>query len=269
VQDELNITRSLTFNAGFRYDYYNRVQASLDPRAALIYRPWPETAFKLIYGEAFRIPNVFELYYSVPNLLPNPSLRPEKIRSTELVWEQAISHSLWLSTAAFLKHMDGMITEVPTATNELIFQNVQDVNATGVELELSAQLPKGMEGNVSYSFQQTKDAATNEFLSNSPRNLVKLGLTQPVVNRKMFFSLDAQYRSRIQSLDSGSVSPFTVVNAALLCRNLGKHLDVSAAVYNVFDRKYFDPPSSENLQLPIQQDGRGFRFKLTWHWGEP
>jgi iron complex outermembrane receptor protein len=256
-------------NAGLRYDYYNRVEASLDPRAAMIYRPWSQTALKIIYGEAFRVPNVYELYYSVLPCLPNPNLRPEKIRTTELVWEQGLSRHLWLSTSAFFNQMHGLITEVPTAADELIFQNLQDVNSKGLEVELSAEAPGGLEGRASYSFQQTKDGATNQFLSNSPRNLVKLSLSQPVLHRKVFFSLNAQYRSRIQSLDSGPVSPFTVVNATVLARNIGKHMELSGSVYNLFDRQYSDPPSSANLQLPIRQDGRSIRVKLTWHMGEP
>ena len=71
----------------------------------------------------------------------------------------------------------------------------------------------------------------------------------------------------MQSLDSGPVSPFTVVNGTLLSRNFGNRFDLSASVYNLLDKKYFDPPSAENLQLPIQQDGRSFRVKLTWQLG--
>src|SRR5205085_6691088 len=97
---------------------------------------------------------------------------------------------------------------------------------------------------------------------------VKLGLTQPLLRRRMFISLDAQYRSRIQPLVASPVSPFTTFNLTALGRNLGKHLDLAASVYNLLDRKYFDPPSAENLQQPIQQDGRSFRNSLTWRPGE-
>jgi iron complex outermembrane receptor protein len=49
-------------------------------------------------------------------------------------------------------------------------------------------------------------------------------------------------------------------------RNLGKHLQVSASTYNLFDRRYFDPGAAEHRQSAIQQDGRSFRLKLTWTW---
>jgi outer membrane receptor protein involved in Fe transport len=268
LQDELTITKSLALNAGFRYDYYSTISASLDPRAALIYRPWSRTAFKLIYGEAFRAPNVYELYYSVAPNLPNPALNPEKIRATELVWEQGLSSRLWLSTSAFYNTIDHLITQEPVGSDLEIFRNLQNVKSSGLELEFKGQLSRGLEGDASYSFQETKDRATGQFLSNSPRNLVKLSLSQALRRRKMFVSLDAQYRSRIQSLAGGSVSPFSIVNFTLLGRRIGKHVDLSASVYNLLDKQYFDPPSSENLQQPIQQDGRSFRVKMTWHLGE-
>ena len=268
VQDELTLTKTLALNAGLRYDYYNRVEASTDPRAALIYRPRPQTTFKLIYANAFRAPNVYELYYAVSPLLPNPDLKPERIRTTELVWEEGITDHVWISTSAFYNAIDGLITDEVVGTDSLIFRNLQDVKSTGLELEIRGQLHQGLEGVASYSFQQTKDRTTDQFLSNSPRNLVKLSLNQSLLHRKLFVSLDAQYRGRIQSLDSGPVSPFAVVNTTLLSRNLVSHLDISASVYNLLDKKYFDPPSSENLQLPIQQDGRSFRIKLTWHPGD-
>ncbi len=267
LQDELTITKKLSLNAGLRYDYYNRVDASTNPRAALVYRPLSQSAFKILYGSAFRIPNVYELYYSSPPNLPNPTLKPEKIHTAEFVWEQGIGSHVWLSTSAFHTWMDGLITQIPTANDLEIFENIQDVRSSGVELEIRGQLPGGLEGTASYSFQETKDRATNQFLSDSPRNLAKLSLSQPLLRRKVFFTLDAQYRSRIQSLDSTPISPFTVLNATILGHSIGNHLELSASAYNLLNRTYFDPPSSENLQLPIQQDGRSLRLKLVWNLG--
>ena len=56
----MTLAKSLTLNAGVRYDEYSDVAGATDPRAALIYRPASKTDLKLIYGQAFRIPNVYE-----------------------------------------------------------------------------------------------------------------------------------------------------------------------------------------------------------------
>jgi outer membrane receptor for ferrienterochelin and colicin len=268
LQDEFTISKSLALNAGIRYDYYSSVNASTDPRLALIYRRSSNTAFKFIYGEAFRAPNVYEKYYSVSPNLPNPTLNPEKIRSTEFVWEQGVPDRAWLSASAFHTTMVDLITQEPVESNMFIFRNVQDVESNGLELELKGKLSQGLNGTASYSFQETKDRDTKQFLSSSPRNLGKLNLIQPLLKQRMFVSLDAQYRSRIHTLSGGSVSPFSVFNINLLGRKIGEHMDLSAGLYNVLDKRYFDPSSSENLQDAIQQDGRTFRVKMTWHLGE-
>ncbi len=267
VQDELTISKSLTLNAGLRYDYYSHTRASTDPRAALIYHPWKSSVFKLVYGQAFRVPNVYELYYSVPPNLPNPALKPEKIRDAELIWEQQIKSNFWFTMSGFYDRVNDLIT-AEIDGNDQIFRNLQNTKSKGVELEVRTHLLHQLEAGASYSFQQTRDRSTNELLSNSPRNLMKLNLSQPLLHKKLFASADAQYRSRIQSLDNGSVSPFWICNASLLGRNFGRHWDLSATAYNLLNKVYFDPASGENLQLPIQQDGRSFRVKLMWHPGE-
>jgi outer membrane receptor protein involved in Fe transport len=43
---------------------------------------------------------------------------------------------------------------------------------------------------------------------------------------------------------------------------------VTASIYNLLDKTYYDPPSTAISQAAIQQDGRSFRVKMTWHLGE-
>ena len=267
VQDELAITSNLSLNAGLRYDYYSSVKASTDPRIALIYHPTRNNVFKLVYGESFRAPNVYEKYYAAPPDLPNPDLNPETIRSTELVWERHLSDSLWISTSAFHDRLNGLITEEPVG-DSTIFHNVQKVESDGLEMELNGQLAEGLEGSASYSFQETKDKDTHQFLDDSPRHLAKLNLTQPLWRKTLFVSLNSQYRSGMTTVTGGRVSPFSIVNVDLLGRKIGKQVDLTASVYNLLDKEYYDPPSTAVSQAAIQQDGRTFSVKMTWHLGE-
>jgi len=268
LQDELSIVKSLSLDAAIRYDYYSSVAASSDPRVALIYRPSKSTDLKFIYGEAFRIPNVYEKYYSVFPNLPNPALQPEKIRSEEFVWEQNVTDRLWISTSAFHIRMNRLITQQPTVAGSLVFRNLQNADSDGIEMEVKGRLAKDLEGVASYSFQQVEDRDTKQFLNNSPRHLGKLNLIQPMLHRKLFASLNAQYTSGMTTFAGGSVSPFSIVNFDLQGRKIGRHMDLSAGLDNLLDKKYFDPPSTAVPESAIQQDGRTYRLKLTWHLGE-
>ena len=53
-------------------------------------------------------------------------------------------------------------------------------------------------------------------------------------------------------------------NATLLSRNLGRHTELSASLYNLFDKNYADPGAEEHEQDALRQDGRNFRVKLTF-----
>ena len=134
-------------------------------------------------------------------------------------------------------------------------------------MELRGEIPGGPEWLASYSFQETRDSQTNQFLNNSPRSLAKLNVTEKLPRTNLVTSIDAQYRSRIEALQGGSISPFTLLNVTILDRKLGKHGDLSASVYNVLDKRYSDPAPGSNLQQSIPQDGRNFRAQMMWNFG--
>jgi len=267
MQDEIAVNSSVALNLGLRYDYYSAVDSSAAPRAALIWKPRHRTALKTIYGEAFRVPNVYEKYYSIPPNVANPSLRPERTRSAEFAWEQGISDSFWISVSAFHNSLKDLITQQSLSSGSFIFENLQRVQSTGIEFEVRGQRSNGLESSGSYSLQDSEDRDSGRALSNSPRQIAKLTLCQPLLRKVLFASLDAQYRGRVTTFAGASVSPFAVVNVALLNRNLGKHLDISGGVYNLFDAKYSDPPSTAVSLQSIKQDGRSFQLKVAWKSG--
>lgn len=57
---------------------------------------------------------------------------------------------------------------------------------------------------------------------------------------------------------------YTVVNLTLFSQNLVKDLNISASVYNLLDKTYYEPASQFHLQNAIEQDGRTFWLKLTY-----
>ena len=63
---------------------------------ALIYNPLPATTLKLLYGQAYRAPNAYELYYQDGGrTIEAPEhLDPETIQTWEFVAEQEIAKKL-------------------------------------------------------------------------------------------------------------------------------------------------------------------------------
>ena len=264
-QDEFAIASKLTLSAGVRYDHYSDFGGTTNPRLGLIYHLFHPTTLKLLYGTAFRAPEPFELTPDYGSVFDNNlQLRPETIRSFEGVVEQGLGPHFTLSGSVFRNEINDLITlETNPSDDRQVYQNYGKAVATGVEVELDGHLADGLQGRASYSYSDAEAPVTGQPLSNSPQHLGKLNLSYPVVQRRLFASLDAQYTSSVQTLAGNTLSGFSVFNVTLLGHTLGKHLDLSGSVYNVFNKKYFDPGRPEDPEDAIQQDVRNFRIKLT------
>jgi iron complex outermembrane receptor protein len=267
VQDEFTISNKLILNAGIRYDNYSTFGNTTNPRIALIYTPVEKTIFKLLYGSAFRAPNVYELYYQTPagGQKANPALGPETIKTYELIYEQYIANNYRGSVTGFYYRINDLISQlIDPADDQLVFRNIDEVKARGVEMEFEGKWENGLSGRISYSFQDAKDSVTKRTLVNSPRHLIKLNFLVPLKKEKVFLGLEEQFTSRRKTLAGNFAKSFYVTNLTVLGRDLIKNLEASASIYNLFDCKHGDPGGSEHIQDVLEQDGRVFRVKFTY-----
>jgi len=273
LQDESKFFKNLIFNGGFRYDHFYSFGATINPRLALIYQPVELTTVKLLYGTAFRAPSPNELYYSDGGLsqVTSPGLQPETITTYELVLEQHLGKHLTASASGFYYEIKNLVEEVtlppgnPNA-GAIQLQNLGSANAKGLELAMKGSWAHGFESRASYTLTDARDGMTDTRLVNSPVHLVKLGLTAPLYQEKIFATLEWDFESRRLTLAGQSARAVGIANFTLFSRNLVKGLEVSASVYNLFDTKYSEPAGPEhvpNLDV-IQQDGRTFRVQLTY-----
>ena len=266
IQDEFTILKNLILNAGVRYDHYETFGGATNPRLALIYNPFEKTTLKLLYGTAFRAPNFYELYYQDNySIKSNPGLKPEKIGTYELIFEQYIGDHLRGTSSVFYYNIKDLITQtIDPADGFLVFQNMGRIKAMGLELELEGKWTNGLEGRISYTFQKTKDKSTDEILTNSPKHLAKFNLILPILKERIFVGVEEQFMSHRKTLVHNEADEYFITNLTLLSKKLIKGLEISASVYNLFDKKYGDPGSGEHVQDTIQQDGIHYRLKLTY-----
>jgi iron complex outermembrane receptor protein len=270
LQDEFTIFKNLRLNAGVRYDYYNDFGGSLNPRIALIYNPFKTAALKLLYGQAFRAPNAYEMFYQDGGLTskPNPDLKPEKIHTYEVVWEQYFGkHYRFVASGYYYRIRDLITQQLDPADGLIVYRNADQVEAKGVELELGGKWANGLEGRISYALQEAKNAQTGRLLTNSPTHLPKFNLIVPLYKNKLFSGLEVQYLSPRKTLDNSHVGDAFIANITLLNRNVVKGVEFSASVYNLLNQKFSDPGAAEHIangMSGIIQDGITFRVKLTY-----
>lgn len=265
AQDEIHLRKNLVLNLGLRYDHYSTFGGTTNPRAALIYSPWEKASFKLLYGQSFRAPNLFELYYAAPGNEPNPSLRPETVKTMEIVWEQYFSNHFRMTVSGFYYPIRSLISEqVDPANGNAFFTNAGSLDLRGMDFEVKRRLPGGLEGTVSYSFQDATNQTTHLPVTNSPKHLVQASLSVPLFQQKVIASMDLQYVSKRATLTGQYTSAYIVPNFTLFSRKVLRGWELSASLYNAFDEQYADPAGNGLTENVISQDGRSFRVKVVY-----
>jgi outer membrane receptor for ferrienterochelin and colicins len=270
VQDEFTFNNKLILNAGLRHDHYQTFGGTTNPRLGLIYKAAKRTNLKALYGQAFRAPNVYELYYKSSTAEENPFLRPESIRTFELVAERALGDNFMLSSSAYSYWIRHLISQQLDPENGmLVYGNAEKVNARGVEIQLDGRSIHGIDMQLSYTLQRTLNAMTLTALSNSPRHMAKFRISAAFAKEKVLAGFETHYMSKRLTAVSDPVGGFMIANITLYSKKLLRHVDLSAGLYNLFNKRYADPGSEEHVQSTIEQDGRTFRVKLTYRISSP
>lgn len=266
LQDEYEILKELRLTAGVRFDQFSlSSQSAISPRVGLVYQPFEKTIFKALYGHAFRAPNPYELFYSSPSFLPSGGLDPEQTRTVELLLQQYLGFNIWGSANLYYQNSKDIITQIIEPISGFPqLQNAAGVKQLGAEFELEGKWENGIRSRLSYAVQRTEDVETKLRLTNSPVHLFKFSGVAPLITDRLFLGLEEQFTSGRKTLAGNSAGGFWLTNATLFSQGLFKGLEASASIYNLFNKKYSDPGAGEHVQDKIGQDGRNFRFKLTF-----
>jgi len=265
IQDEFTIAKGLILSAGLRHDQYQTFGGTTNPRLAFISSPWQRTTFKFVYGQAFRSPNDYELYYGDGvSLEPNPRLQPETIRTEELIWEQDLGTNFRLSASGFANQFRDVINQETDPNDGLIvFTNSERVHSKGVELELAGKTRSGIEGSLSYTLQRTEDSSTGIRLPDSPAQLAKANVVFPSARLRLAAAFELQYCDSRKTLAAGQVGNYAVSNVTVTSREFARGFRLSGSVYNVFNTPYSDPVGAEIVGTAVRQNGRDFRIQLS------
>lgn len=264
VQDEIPVRSDLDLDLGLSYDRYSTFGGTVNPHAGLIYKPLEGTAFKLLYGQSFRAPTAFELYYAIPGEEANPHLKPETAKTTEFDWEQALAKSFHLEVSAYFYPVRQLINAEPDPlSGSLVYENDGRVDLKGAEITLSRQSRSGFEAGFSLSLQNATSPGGP--LPNSPHVLGQGNLSVPLFHKRLFASTNLQYVSRRRTLAGNFAGAYVLPDFTLSSQKAVKGWDLSASIYDAFNTQYSDPASVAHLEDTLPQDGRTFRLKFVYH----
>jgi iron complex outermembrane receptor protein len=269
LQDDYALAENLSLNVGLRHDQSDAAASQWSPRLGLIWRANAENVVKLLYGSAFRAPNVYERYYYYPGVgtsLANLDLKAETIKTYEAVWESYLGADLRLSVGVHLNQVDNWIVQVTTPLG-LQFQNQPGITSRGVDLELEKSFVGGARLRASYTGEFVPERP-NGVINSPSRHLVKANFATPLPWANWHLGLEAQYASG-QPIPSGHTAAYAIANANLRWQPMGsKTTELALGIYNLFDHNYAHsfPDDSLISGIPrerMAQDGRTWQLKLT------
>ncbi len=284
--------QNMAVTAGIRYDDYDDVGSTTNPRIGLVYGPSEKLYFKLLYGTAFRAPTFLELYdQNNPALLGNPKLEPEKITTIEaLVWYH-FTKSLRGGLTFFSISAEELIqTTVTTgASSNTLVVNAGDVVSKGLEAEMKLIFDQSKYAYINFTYQDVTNT-TNEpiegtnllqddfFPGNVPEILGNMGVNYGFTE-DILFNISLNYigergrsdammwdgTSLVKSDQRDPIDSVFLLNASLSFNNLiSSRFNVRISGFNLLDQDHRDPEETGQVKNDVPLPGTTGEVKIFY-----
>ncbi|HEY3625411.1 MAG TPA: TonB-dependent receptor [Terracidiphilus sp.] len=265
-EGEINPTSRFSFNLGGRIDWYDLYGTTISPRLGAMYFPTANTSLKYIFSHAFRAPDPYDEFYvdQVDITSTNQSLRPENINTHTLLVEHAVNERLHVTASGFWNDLNHIIKEQEDPiTGDTHFANEIGDTGHGAELEAIAKYPSGWQVRSSYTFASTRQKQWDTSVMNSPAHLGKFNGVAPIKSAA-FIGAELLFSGPQPNFLGQRIGSSFLVNSTMSTRPFGHGFEFSASCYNLFDRKWATPTGPEIAAPATVQDGRTWRFRLTY-----
>lgn len=273
-------TDDFTVTAGFRYDDYDDVGSSFNPRLALVYSLAEATTFKLLAATAFRAPSFQEAYRSVPPVLvPNANVEPEELESIELQASHKMDN-LNLSLNLYNYSIDNAIFQQPIGGGAQTYVNAGSSEAQGIEAELSYVIANQL--RVSAGLSHVLDATTtvggveadSEGLPNIGANVrAMLYANDYTFSLAAYHNGDFNRRNEISTgipgipplIPAVEIDDVTVIDLNMHKDNLfDENSSISLLLHNVTDERRRGTENQLFYPVGLNFDGRQVMLKLSY-----
>ncbi|MFH1775940.1 MAG: TonB-dependent receptor [Candidatus Omnitrophota bacterium] len=279
LQDSWEFSKQVILTTGLRYDNYEQFGGTINPRVGVVVLPTDELILKFLYGTAFKAPEYRQsAYISQGYILGNPDLKPETIKTSEIIAEYSPWKDLKLQLNTFYSIHKDIIAAHPTL---YVYENRPGAERVwGTEGEIKKLFLDGkLTSFVNFSYVNTHDPSTGLKLHDVPIQMTNLGFNwKPIemvnfnvniqgVGRRPRISPDpvpsSSYYANVRSSYRGALKSYHVVNTTLRLENIFKSMDVSASIFNLFDKEYYTSVYEVEKYLDIQCPGRLFLVSLS------
>ena len=275
---DISPVKAFKVSAGARIDYYSNlpkfeIVPAVNPRLALIIKPYEGGNLKIMGAKAFRAPSVYELHYTSTTQLPPTALSPEQIYSGEVEFTQRVSQTVSATVAGYSNFVKDLVV-----LNDIAGGNVQYSNSPanvlilGAEAEVRREWRQGWMLGATYTYQHASYQGGGG-LRDVPNSLEHLGSFKgavPILGRTLMamtrVSIEGPRpdRNDAPGTPPQDTTPTAVIWDFVLSGEVERMgVRYALGVYNAGDWRYSAIPSGEFRQRQIVQAGRTLLANVT------
>lgn len=265
AQDEWRVRPDLLLTSGLRADRHHMLdRTQVNPRLGLVWAANEHTTAKLLYGAAFRAPNVYERDLNAFGNVANTHLREERIRTLEAVLEWRPVQAARLTASLFRNDYLQML-ETPVmvaAGGSNAFTNSGEYRGLGFDLSGEYRWRNSRLLRASLSHVNLRNRRLDTWADGSPRQVLKLSYAEPLANDHAMLGTELIGISRRMAPQGGVAPGFVLVNLVLSSRQPVAGWNLSAGVYNLLGSAATQVGGSPPrlVQDTLRGDGRSVRL---------
>lgn len=242
---------------GVRLDNYNYSGLSISPRAGLLLVPTSGASIKMLYGRAFRAPNVREVLVSVtpdefgtvPFTNGNPGLGPESIDTVEIDFSGHAGEELKLRASTFFSLIQNQISKRILGPNQMsdlgnqFYANVGSTSVFGGEMEMTWR-PEPVAIDLSYSATVATDLNSGNTQYAFPQHMAHFRLGwQPTTEVWLNLRGDIYGKRPRTAWTTESLlpdgEPFALIHLNMaMSPNIRKNTSIEGTIFNLLDSDY-------------------------------
>ncbi|MBL4908504.1 MAG: TonB-dependent receptor [Alteromonadaceae bacterium] len=257
LQTKWQINTKLSLTTGLRYDGYNDVNNALMPRLTSIYNIDKNQTIKLLYGQAYRVPSLGDLYDDESGLTAgNRNLKASEIKTFEFSYLKTLS-KLQLIATAFANNQINLIGFKSNDTGGVSLGNVAKNHAKGTELEFIYQTNKNIRTTlaITHLWHNSTDLGLSTGLPMSERIAPKtyLNFSTQYNYQNWSFNLNGNWRSAVDVLPGGGL---WLLNSNIVLKSNQQH-SFGFKINNIMNVKYL---TSSYIPLGKDQNNNNIQY---------
>jgi outer membrane receptor for ferrienterochelin and colicins len=274
--DEVVLAPWLRASAGLRVDYYpESFGTTLNPRLAVIARPYREGNTKLLLGRAFRAPSPYERFYNDGGVTQRQAGRlvPESVLAGELEHAHTLGNELALAGSLFAHELSDLIVleeDSPAGgqPGPLVYRNgAARVRSLGGDVELRWEPQAGtlLAGAFTLSQVRSLEGGRVAYFPNAPQALAALRWLYPMVPERLRLGSEIQLDTGRRTRDELRLEDALIWNITLSGAYAPWRIRYFAGLFNLFDikdRARGYPVGAEVPASTVPRYGRSARIGL-------